>query len=140
VGKILELPLTTTQDYSLFYILNDHSIDLWKTQLDLIRKRNGLISFIAHPDYLINRKNRSVYESLLKYLRQMVVRENIWAALPRDVDRWWRARSEMKIVSRDGGWEIEGPEKERARIAYAVLDSGRVKYQLAEVAQENVHK
>ncbi|HEY4813418.1 MAG TPA: hypothetical protein VIH58_02005, partial [Chthoniobacterales bacterium] len=34
VGEILELPLTTTQDYSLFYILNDHSIDLWRTQLD----------------------------------------------------------------------------------------------------------
>jgi hypothetical protein len=139
VGKILELPLTTTQDYSLFYILNDHSIDLWKKQLDLIRERNGLMSFIAHPDYLINRKNRSVYESLLKYLRQMIVRENIWAALPGDVDRWWRARSQMRIVSRDGGWEIEGLEKERARIAYAVLDKGRVKYQLAEVAQEDVH-
>lgn len=140
VGKILELPLTTTQDYSLFYILNDHSIDLWKTQLDLIRQRNGLMSFIAHPDYLINRKNRNVYESLLKYLRQMVVRENIWAALPGDVDRWWRARNQMKVVPREGGWEILGSEKERARLAYAVLDRGRVKYELAEVAQENVHK
>jgi hypothetical protein len=140
VGKILELPLTTTQDYSLFYILNDHSIDLWKTQLDLVRQRNGLMSFIAHPDYLINRKNRRVYETLLKYLRQMVTRENIWAALPEDVDRWWRARSQMKVVSRDGGWEIEGPEKERARLAYAVLDGGRVKYELTEVAQEKVHK
>jgi hypothetical protein len=140
VGKILELPLTTTQDYSLFYILNDHSIDLWKKQLDLIKKRNGLMSFIAHPDYLINRKNRIVYELLLKYLRQLVVRENIWAALPGDVDRWWRARSQMEIVSREGGWEIEGLEKERARLAYAVLDGGRVKYELAEVAQENVHK
>ncbi len=139
VGNILELPLTTTQDYSLFYILNDHSIDLWKTQLELIRQRNGMMSFIAHPDYLINRKNRSVYESLLDYLRQMITRENIWAALPGDVDRWWRARSQMKIVSRDGGWEIEGPEKERARLAYAVLDGGRVKYELAEVSQENVH-
>ncbi len=140
VGNILELPLTTTQDYSLFYILNDHSIDLWKTQLELIRKRNGLISFIAHPDYLINRKNRNVYESLLKYLRQMVVRENIWAALPGDVDRWWRARNQMKVVPREGGWQIVGPEKERARLAYAVLDGGRLKYELAEVAQENVHR
>jgi hypothetical protein len=140
VGEILELPLTTTQDYSLFYILNDHSIDLWKRQLDLIRQRNGLMSFIAHPDYLINRKNRTVYESLLNYLRQMIVRENVWAALPGDVDRWWRTRSQMKVVSREGGWEIEGLGKERARLAYAVLDGGRVKYELAEVAQENVHK
>ena len=140
VGRILELPLTTTQDYSLFYILNDHSIDLWKAQLDLIRERNGLMSFIAHPDYLISRKNRSVYEALLKHLRQMIVRENVWPALPGDVDRWWRARSQMKVVSGEGGWEIVGPEKERARLAYAVLDGGRVKYKLAEVTQENVHR
>ncbi len=32
VGKILEIPLTTSQDYSLFQILNDYSIDLWKKQ------------------------------------------------------------------------------------------------------------
>ena len=28
IGKLLELPLTTTQDYSLFHVLNDYSIDL----------------------------------------------------------------------------------------------------------------
>ena len=34
VGKILELPVTTTQDYTLFNILNDYSIDLWKKQIE----------------------------------------------------------------------------------------------------------
>jgi hypothetical protein len=60
--------------------------------------------------------------------------------LPGDVDRWWRARNQMKVVPREGGWQIVGPEKERARLAYAVLDGGRLKYELAEVAQENVHR
>src|SRR6202030_3850149 len=55
IGKILEIPLTTTQDYSVFQILNDYSIHLWQKQLDLIRTRNGLISFVTHPDYLIER-------------------------------------------------------------------------------------
>ena len=86
VGKIVELPLTTAQDYSLFHILNDYSIDLWKQQLELIRRRNGLMSLITHPDYLIERRARNVYESLLDYLRQMLEREKIWAALPGDVD------------------------------------------------------
>jgi hypothetical protein len=138
VDKILELPLTTTQDYSLFYILNDHSIDLWKRQLHLIGQRNGLMSFISHPDYLINERNRRVYETLLDYLQPMIVRENIWAALPGNVDRWWRARNQMKVVPSGDGWEIVGPEKERARLAYAVLDGCRVRYELAGVAQENV--
>jgi hypothetical protein len=139
VGKIVELPVTTTQDYSLFHILNNYSIDLWKQQLDLIRGRNGLMSFITLPDYLIERRARNVYESLLDYLRQMLARERIWAALPGDVDLWWRARSQMELVSRGSQWEIVGPGKERARLAHAVLDGGRLVYELAEAsAREDV--
>jgi len=132
VGKIAELPLTASQDYSVFHILNDYSLDLWKRQLALIRKRNGLMSFIAHPDYLIECRARSVYESLLDYLRQMVAREQIWTAIPGDVDRWWRARRQMRLVSRGGQWVIVGPERERARLAYAVLDNGHLVYELAD--------
>jgi hypothetical protein len=94
---------------------------------------NGLMSFITHPDYLIERRARNVYESLLDYLRQTVARERIWAALPGDVDLWRRARSQMKLVSRGNDWEIVGPGKERARLAHAVLDGGRLVYELAEV-------
>lgn len=130
VGKILEIPLTTCQDYSLFQILNDYSIDLWKKQIELIRSRNGLMSFIAHPDYLTSASARKVYEALLDHLRQMVASEKIWMALPGEVNRWWRARSEMKLVQKSAGWEIEGPERERARVAYAVLDRGRLVYTL----------
>jgi hypothetical protein len=114
--------------------LKDYSIDLWKQQLDLVRRRNGLISVISHPDYLIDRRARSVYESLLGYLRQMVSDEQIWTALPGEVDLWWRARSEMKLVPRGNEWEIVGPEKDRARVAYAILEGGRLVYELAEVS------
>ena len=65
VGKILELPVTTTQDYTLFNILNDYSIDLWKKQIDLIMEKHGLISFIVHPDYVNGPRERAVYETLL---------------------------------------------------------------------------
>src|SRR2546428_5874265 len=44
IGRILELPLTTTQDYSLFHILNDYSIGLWKRQLATISEHHGLAS------------------------------------------------------------------------------------------------
>jgi hypothetical protein len=135
IGKILELPLTATQDYSLFHILNDYSIDLWKQQLALIRERNGLISFIAHPDYLVGRRERNVYEALLDYLRELIEREKIWAVLPGEVDRWWRARSQMTLAPRGDTWEIVGPESDRARLAYAVLDGHRVVYELAEGPQ-----
>jgi hypothetical protein len=132
VGKILELPLTTSQDYSLFHILDDYSIDLWREQLNLIRQRNGLMSFITHPDYLIDRRARAVYESLLDYLQQLIVRDKIWAALPGDVDQWWRARSEMKLAQNGNRWEIEGPQSHRARVAYATIDHSRLAYEFAD--------
>jgi hypothetical protein len=130
VGKILEIPLTTCQDYSLFQILNDYSIDLWKQQLALLRKRNGLMSFIAHPDYLIDASARKVYESLLQYLQQMVQREKIWMALPGEVDRWWRARSQMHLVQIDGRWTVEGPQSDQAKVAFAVLDGDNLRYEV----------
>jgi len=137
IGKILELPLTTAQDYSIFHILDDYSIELWKTQLGLIRERNGLMSFITHPDYLIEHRARKVYESLLDYLRQLIARENIWTALPGEVDRWWRARNQLKLVQKNNHWEIEGPGSERARVAYASTEEGRLTFALGtEVAQE----
>lgn len=138
IGKIVELPLTTAQDYSLFHILKDYSINIWKKQLHLILKRNGLMSFLTHPDYLAERRARDVYESLLDYLRQMVTRERPWATLPGEVDRWWRARSQMRLIPRGNQWEIVGPESERARLAYAVLDGGQVVYECAGVGPEKV--
>lgn len=130
IGNILELPLTTVQDYSLFHILNDYSIELWKQQLKLLSNRHGLMSFITHPDYLIESRARKVYESLLSFLQEMVQRENIWAALPGDIDRWWRARSRMTLRANGEKWEIAGPGSECARVAFAVLENGKLRYEL----------
>lgn len=137
IGKIVELPLTTSQDYSLFHIMKDYSIELWKQQLALIGKRNGLMSLITHPDYLVERRARIVYESLLDYLCQMVTRERIWTALPGDVDRWWRARSQMELIRRDGVWRIEGPGSDRARVAYASIDGDHIVYSLDGAARRS---
>src|SRR5260370_9326149 len=59
IGKVLELPLTATQDYSLFHILNDYSLDLWKKQLALSRENYGLMSFTALPDYFLSHRARN---------------------------------------------------------------------------------
>jgi hypothetical protein len=136
VGNILELPLTTSQDYSVFNILEQYRIDLWKKQVSLILKKHGLITILSHPDYLIELKPRGVYDSLLRYLRKFCDRENVWHALPGEVDQWWRARRQMKIVDTGNGWKIQGPESHRARLAFAVLDGERVTYALPEKPAE----
>jgi hypothetical protein len=131
VGDLLELPLTTTQDYSLFHIIGEHSSALWKQQIELILAVNGLVSFIAHPDYLIEKRARAVYLDLLAHLKMLREARHVWMALPADVDRWWRNRRQMTLVERHGAWQIEGPDAERARLAYAALDGEQVVYRLA---------
>jgi hypothetical protein len=121
IGRILELPLTTIQDYSLFHVLNDYSIDLWTQQLGLIADAHGLASFIVHPDYIIEKRARATYQALLEHVAQMREAKKLWIALPREVDRWWRERSQMQVVGDGSHWRIEGIGHERARLAFATL-------------------
>lgn len=136
IGKILELPLTTIQDYSLFHILGDYSIELWRKQITLILEENGLLSFNIHPDYVIPPRARRVYVKLLEHLSELRSKRSLWMALPREVDRWWRERTEMKLVTQGNTWVIEGPGKARARIAYAVLAGDEVHYSFREKTPE----
>jgi hypothetical protein len=130
LGKLVELPLTTIQDYSLFHILGDYSIDLWKRQIEFIHGRHGLMSFIAHPDYLIEPRARHVYRDLLAHLRDFGRDERVWMATPRDVAAWWRNRSQMTLAYADGRWYVEGPDASRAVVAHASIEDGKLRYRL----------
>lgn len=128
IGRVLELPLTTIQDYSLFNILRDYSIELWKKQIELIMEKHGLISFIAHPDYLVDGKALSVYKALLAYLSQLRSERNVWIARPSEVSRWWRERAAMKLVLDEGMWRIEGVGRDCARIGFARIKGDQIEY------------
>jgi hypothetical protein len=130
VNGLLELPVTMTQDYSLFHILNDRSIDLWKQQSELIMEKHGFMNFIVHPDYITELEERKTYETLLSYLSQLRSERNVWIPLPREVDQWWRQRSQMRIVREGNGWRIEGSGHERAQLAYASERNGKIEYMI----------
>lgn len=130
IGTVLELPVTTTQDYCLFHILNQYSIDLWKRQLHLICDQHGLASFIIHPDYIFEHRALSTYQELLAYLAELGSDGKLWLPRPQQLNDWWRERSQMRLQNHGDGWEIEGPGKERARIAYASLDGNRLTYRV----------
>jgi hypothetical protein len=132
VGDLLELPLTTTQDYSLFHILGEYSVERWKQQTEILLSKNGLVTFIAHPDYLVEERALTVYKELLEYLAQLRSERNLWIALPGEVNDWWRDRRRMTLVRNGSTWCIEGPGSDRARIAYASLHGDSVTYRVAE--------
>jgi hypothetical protein len=135
IGDILELPLTTVQDYSLFHVLNEQTIDLWKIQLQLILSKNGLASFIVHPDYITEPETQAVYKALLTMLGEMRKQEHLWCALPVDVDSWWRVRSQMRIIEDGESWRIVGDGADRAVLAFAKAVDGKLIYELADTPE-----
>jgi hypothetical protein len=135
IGDVLELPVTTSQDYALFHLLNQRSTDLWKTQTELILGKNGMASFIIHPDYVMEPDTKLLYTALLGYLRDLRERRQVWFGLPADVDSWWRARNKMTVVRRDNAWQIEGEQAEHAVLAYAKRVDGNLVYELENATQ-----
>lgn len=135
IGDLLEIPVTMIQDYSLFNILNTYSINLWREQARIVMEKHGLMSFIIHPDFIIGPRERKVYESLLEYIVTLRRDCGVWVTTPGEVNHWWRQRAAMTLVERAGGWEIEGIGKERARVAYASEQDGRLVVALEEDAR-----
>jgi hypothetical protein len=128
VGDVLELPVTTIQDYTLFNVLKTYSLDLWREQIDLIMKQHGLISFIIHPDYIQTTESKNAYVQLLAHLSDLRANAKVWVTLPGEVNTWWRQRGKMQLVRNSSGWHIEGTGAERATIAYAVVRENTLQY------------
>ena len=136
IGDILELPVTTIQDYSLFHILKTYSLELWRKQIAIICAQHGLMNFIIHPDYVMNGEALKAFKGLLSHLSSIRAEDHVWIAKPADVNHWWRARSRMELVDDGGEWRIEGEGKERARIAFACNDNGKLVFELASPGHE----
>ena len=111
-----------------------YSIDLWKSQISRILDKNGLVSLIVHPDYLINARRRAVYEELLGYLRELDSKSNLWFALPGEVDAWWRGRHQMRVEKKKQSWQITGNDSERSTLALAADVGGKLAYEFENSA------
>jgi hypothetical protein len=85
------------QDFTLFILLQQESIDLWKRKLDYIASVGGLAFVVVHPDYInfgdgeAPRFSYPVdrYRELLEYVTSQYSGE-VWHALPRDIANYWR--------------------------------------------------
>jgi hypothetical protein len=132
MGELVEIPVTTTQDYSLFHILSEYSTRLWEEQVATITHAHGMATFIIHPDYVIEQRARQTYEQLLGYLADLRTNHNLWIAQPRDINNWWRARAQMQLVHDGDTWRVEGIGSERARVAYARAEGNKITYRVEQ--------
>lgn len=94
----VELPYTLVQDFTLFKVLQEQGIEIWKKKLDWIAEHGGMALLNTHPDYMCfggeearDEYPVSQYEELLRYVREKYEGE-YWAAQPREVARYYRER------------------------------------------------
>jgi len=132
-GGMTELPVTMAEDYTLLHILKDHSTTIWKRQMKSILNGHGFMNFIIHPDYVIPDHAQTVYKTLLEEIACLRRNDNVWVVPPKEVDRWWRDRSEMKLVCDGRCWRIDGVGGNRARVAWARLEGDRLFYEIDPV-------
>lgn len=126
LDHILEIPVTTVQDYTLFNVLHDYSIDLWKEQMEIIMQKHGCMSFIVHPDYVTTPGSMGIYKQLLACLAEQRESRNIWITTPSQLNKWWRQRAAMKLVRGADGWRIEGEGSDKARVGFAQERDGQL--------------
>jgi peptidoglycan/xylan/chitin deacetylase (PgdA/CDA1 family) len=94
IGRFVELPFTLAQDCTLTVILRETTARLWLRKVGFIQEYHGMVLVNTHPDYLLDAVTWNVYAEFLQAMKQ---REGYWHALPRDVARWWRARSDAVV-------------------------------------------
>jgi len=52
IGYYVELPYTLPQDHTLFIVMQEKDISIWKKKLNWIAKTGGMALLNVHPDYL----------------------------------------------------------------------------------------
>ena len=94
----VELPYTLVQDFTLFVVLREANIDIWKRKLDWIAKHGGMALINTHPDYMCFTGQPACdefpvlrYEEFLRYVREKY-EGSYWSALPREVAQYYRDR------------------------------------------------
>jgi peptidoglycan/xylan/chitin deacetylase (PgdA/CDA1 family) len=56
----VELPYTLVQDFTLFILMAEKDIKVWKDKIDWIVEKGGMVLVNVHPDYVnFNNKNRA---------------------------------------------------------------------------------
>jgi hypothetical protein len=106
IGDVIELPITLTQDHTLFTILRADDEQVWLEKTRELRKRGGMALLITHPDYMLDVRALDAYR---RFLGTFVDDENVWHALPREVSAWWRRRGASRLELVRDRWEIVGP-------------------------------
>lgn len=98
--QYVELPYTLPQDCTLFVILKEKNIDIWKQKLNWIVEKGGMALIDTHPDYMnfdaakfkSDEYPADYYFDFLQYILRNF-KDQYWHVLPKDCARFWLHRN-----------------------------------------------
>ena len=93
----VELPYTLPQDFTLFVLMKEKNIDIWKRKLDWIAECGGMALLNVHPDYInfevkhmgFETYPSKYYEEFLQFIQSKYAGQ-FWNVLPKEMARFWR--------------------------------------------------
>jgi len=91
----VEIPYTMPQDFTLFVLMKENDIGVWKRKLDWIARKGGMVVMNTHPDYMdfngerpgIDTYPSERYGSLLEHLKTKYP-GRYWHVLPKEMARF----------------------------------------------------
>ena len=100
----IELPYTLPQDSTLFVMMKEQGIGIWRRKLDWLAEHGGMAMVITHPDYMefdrpaaFDSYQAVYYEELLQYIRARYAGQ-YWHVLPREMAQFWAEYRSQAIV------------------------------------------
>jgi hypothetical protein len=95
----VELPYTLPQDFTLFVIMREKNIDIWKKKLNWIVEKGGMALLITHPDYMngnndactVEEYPMAFYREFLGYVKYKY-QGKYWNPLPKEIARFWKGK------------------------------------------------
>lgn len=96
-GGYVELPYTLPQDSTLFIILKEKNIDIWRRKIDWIAEKGGMALLNTHPDYMaIGADPTNSFEypveryiEFLDYVKSNYS-EEMWHPLAHQIAKFWK--------------------------------------------------
>jgi hypothetical protein len=97
-GGYVEIPYTLPQDFTLFILLRNRNIDIWKRKLDWIVSNGGMALMLIHPDYICLSGSTprgeeypyGYYREFLEYVKRKYDGQ-YYHVLPRELAAMWKA-------------------------------------------------
>ncbi len=104
----VEMPYSLAQDFTLFILMKEDTLDIWYKKLNWIAENGGMALVNVHPDYLNFENKRELEQFPVSYYSDFLkfVKENYggqyWNALPKDVATYFKRNYYNKLRAQKG--------------------------------------